>query len=258
MKLRNIGLYRVLALILTLSIGLMLPVSAYCQVESPPPPKEPSSDLRMPEAVKHQDKKGNASVPEDSKLAFALDLSGIIKTGDWHIEGKVSSTENSAISFVTDKDETGHFVYRLPKDFRLTIEEKDWISIDRTMAGYGASLGYKLSVSGKDSLELASGKLYGNNPQQVKLSKDIILKQDTAFGKVVSESKYETIYHVPVAIMYDRKILQLDPNKTIGVEIHGIKYNLLITRSFLGIPSKGYEGVVEGSGYSLEYILVSE
>lgn len=119
-------------------------------------------------------------------------------------------------------------------------------------------MGYDLVVANPERLVIASGRLLGDSAQKIKILDGLALEQGRELGQVLIESKYETIYQVPVTVITDDKKMQLAPREALTVTVQDKAYQVMIHQSSKVVPSKEYEGVVEGSGYVLEYIAVTK
>ena len=239
----------------TLVLVVFWTVSVLAQ-ETPPAPKEPVSDLKMPKPVMFQELKGKANLPKQLKMGFGLDLAGKILSGNWDVKGKITAVDNEKVVFTTEKGETGNLVFRLPKGVRLSLAADELVSIKRTMRGYRAALGYKLVVANMEMLAITSGRLFGDSPQKVKIWDGLILEQGQKLGQTLSESKYETTYQAPVYLITDGRRIQLALGEAHEVTVQRKTYKVMIHKSSKIVPTKEYENVAEGSGYVLEYVAV--
>ena len=222
----------------------------------PPAPKEPVSDLKMPEPVLFQEIKGKATLPAQLKLGFNLDLAERIKTGNWDVNGKVAAVDSEKVVFVTERGEAGNLVFRLPEGLRLLIRTGEPVSIKRTMRGFQAALGHELVITSARRLVVSSGRLFGDSPLKVKVWDGLTILQERELDKPLSESKYETTYQVSVTLLADGGRIQLALGTPSMVTVDGKAYTVMIKNSSKLIPNKEYEGLVEGSGYSIEYVAV--
>ena len=242
------------------TLGLVVLCSA-CTLaqEKPPAPKKPVTNLKMPAPVIVEAQKGEATLSQHVKLGFALDLADKILGGNWDVKGKVATLEAEKVSFITDQGENGNLVFSLPGKLTLSIAAGEPLSIKRTSRGYGAVLGYELVMTSSEKVVIAAGLLFGEMPQQVKIIEDdFALEQSQKLGQALSESKYETTYHIPVTLITDGRNIQLPLGEAQEVTIQGKKYEVVIQQSSKVVPTKEYEGVAEGSGYALEYVVISK
>lgn len=228
------------------------------QEKNPPAPKKPVSELKMPEPIRSQEIKGLASIPEGIKIGYALDLSNMILMGNWNIQGKVAAINHEKISFVTEKDEKGNFVYRLPEKFELSINSGESIDINRLLIGFEASLGFQLLIQSKNNIILGAGRINDKSPQIIKVTNGITLQQSKEQGKVLSESDFETIYDVPITLITDGRSTELKQGKAQDIKLGEKTLRILVYQSQEIIPSEKYEGVSEGSGYILEYVVITK
>jgi len=240
-------------------ISLMLVIFSTTLVlaqEKPPAPKEPVSNLQMPQSVKVSDLKGRAVLPEQTRLGFGLDLDDKILGGNWDVKGRVTSVEPGKLAFTTGQGETGNLVYRLPEGVPLSLSADEPVSINRTTIGYKAAMGYNLVVGSTDRLVINSGLLIGELPQKVQIGDGFTLEQDKQSGRVLIKGKYETIYQVAVNLVTDDGKIQLTTDEMHEVTVRGKTYNVMIYQSSRVVPTKEYQGLAESSGYALEYMLV--
>lgn len=251
---------RILGLLLVLIACLtFLPSCASNETpeQTPPKPKEPATILSMPAAIEPEVVRGKASLPEELVLGFALDVGDTVLAGDWDVVASVIGLENRTVIFKTEKGEIGHLVYRIPKGMQFPLlEPKQPISIKRNLRGYEASLGYQLQVTSEDALMLSSGRIFGGKPQEAAISQRLLLQQIPDKATVLSESKYETIYQVPVYLIVDKKPVELKLGELTEFMLDGKIFLIMVTESSNVIPNEEYKGVVEGKGYALEYVLV--
>lgn len=250
---------RILGLLLLLVCLTFLPSCASDETpeETPPKPKEPATTLSMPATIESKVIRGKASLPEELVLGFALDVGDIVLAGDWNVVASVTGLENRTVIFRTEKGEIGHLVYRVPKGMRFPLLKPEQpISIRRNMRGYEASLGYQLHVTSEDDLMLSSGQIFGEKPQEATISQRLFLQQIPDKATVLSESKYETIYQVPVYLIVDKKPVELKLGELTEFMLDGKIFLIMVTESNNVIPNEEHKGVVEGKGYALEYVLV--
>ncbi len=251
---------RILGLLLVLTACLtFLPscASNETQEQTPPKPKEPVTTLKMPAPIEPKVIKGEATLPEELVLGFALDVGGTVLAGDWNVVATVIGFENRTVIFKTEKGEIGHLVYRIPKGVQFPLlKPKQPVSIRRNMRGYEASLGYQLHVTSEDYLMLSSGRIFGGEPQEAAISQRLLLQQIPDKQTVLSENKYETIYQVPVYLIVDKKPVELKLGELTEFMLDRKVFLIMVTESSNAIPNEEYKGVVEGKGYALEYVLV--
>jgi hypothetical protein len=232
------------------------PPPTQAQEQSPPTPQEPVTNLQMPMPVTTEAIKGRATLPEALPLGFAVDVADIVLGGDWDIRGTVLAFEDRIVSFRTDKGEIGHLVFRLPEGIRFPpLRPEQPISIQRKLRGYGPSLGYELQVTSTERLVLASGSIAGGEPQTVNLGSRVSLQQGSERTAVLSESKYETTYQVPVVLNLDGIPRELPIGRSIEFSADGAGYLLMVTQSNEVRPTKEQEGSDVSTGYNLQYVL---
>jgi hypothetical protein len=224
------------------------------QEKTPPKPQEPSSTLALPNRVEAEEAKGQAAVPENVTMGFALDLNERVARGNFDVQATVMSVDERAIGFRTDKGETGRLVYRLPQGLRLNVRPGQAVSIKREVIGFDVSQGFRLTLASEGNTLLASGRLLGANPLEVEVSKDSVLRQNPERKTQVSESKYETTYNVPVMLVSGGQSGEAPAvGKLTEMKLEGRGFSILVRESSFIVPGKGMEGVLEGGGYVLEY-----
>ncbi len=257
MKINNktLAYQRVVGFLLTVAYLHFFSTAVFAQEKTPPKPKEPSTILRMPNRVTVQEVKGRATLPEQLSHGFALDVAEKVLAGNWDVAGKVIALENGTVAFRTEKEETGHFVFRLPKGMKFIPKPNQQISIKRAVEGYAGNLGHKTHLTSENDLILASGRLYGDRPREVSILQKLSLRQISDRPQVASETKYETTYKVPVVLTSDGATVRLSIGEPAEFTIKGRKFLALVTESSETIPAKEYEGVAEGRGYTLEYVI---
>ena len=84
------------------------------------------------------------------------------------------------------------------------------------------------------------------------------LEQSQETGQALSESKYETTYQIAVTLIADGRNIPISVGEVHEVTSQGEPYNVIIQQSIKVVPAKEYEGVAEGSGYALEYVVISK
>jgi hypothetical protein len=72
---------------------------------------------------------------------------------------------------------------------------------------------------------------------------------------VASKTKYETTYKVPVVLTTDEATVRLSVGEPGEFTFKGKKFLALVTESIETTPAKEFEGVAEGKGFSLEYVI---
>lgn len=241
--------------LLTVACLSFFTVKVLAQEKTPPKPKEPSTILQMPKPVTVKEITGRATLPEKLTHGFAIDVADKVLTGNWDVKGRVIALEDGGIIFKTEKEETGHFVYRLPKGMKFVSNREQQIFIKRILEGYAASLGHIMYVTSENDLIIASGRIFGDKPREVRITKDLLLQQSPDQTIVISKSRYETIHKVPVALISDDKSIKVSIGEPAEFAIKGKSYLILVTESSETIPTKEYERIAEGKGYSLEYVI---
>ena len=111
--------------ILVINLCVILLISSLAvqaQEMKPPKPKDASTDLVIPGPLEVQEIQGNATLPGDLVLGFALDLNGELMMGNWDLKGKVATHGDRLISFNTDQGQAGNLAYRLPKGFNIEVK----------------------------------------------------------------------------------------------------------------------------------------
>jgi len=225
------------------------------QANVPPTPEVASSELKLPDAIKAGDVKGQATLPDQLRLGFALDIAGIIPSGDWDIQATVTSIENRVLAFRTEQGETGRLVYRLPKEMQLPIKLGQPISIKNKIIAFEVSQGYALLLTSEDNSVLASDHLLGQQPLEAKPLEGLSLRQLGEQKTVLNQSKFDTIYQVPVSLSAGGQPINIPMGKSTEVKLNGKSFLLMVTESTESIPTKEYAGVAEGRGYILEYVI---
>lgn len=258
MKTTHLKFTKPLVQILILTFILHGSISIFGQEMKPPAPKEPSSNLQLPEPVVFQEIKGSASLPEELILGFALDLGGVILPGNWDVQGKVVSSDNRVITFSTEQGQTGHLVYRLPKGFQLLLADDDVVKLKRNMNGYQTSLGNKFTLLSSDSLEIASGVLPGEFPHKVMIQDGLTLQQEKEVGSLLSESKFELTYMVPVYALTEDGKIKLTLFEPEVIKLDNTRYRIMILQSSKIVSQDKFEETSEGNGYILEYVVAVE
>ncbi|UCF78045.1 MAG: hypothetical protein JSW03_07980 [Candidatus Eiseniibacteriota bacterium] len=258
---RAVG-FLVLAATLLL-LGLVLTTS--CQrkrqptaEKEPPVPATASSELQMPDAVRSGHLEGEASVPDEIPLAFAADLAGKLLTGDWNVRGEVSAVEDGKVTFLSDHQQTGHLVYRLPAGLRILLAPNRPFSLRRDAEFYAAGLSYDLVALSAGDLIVTSGRLFGPVPQRSRIWKELSIRQANQREAIIGESKYGTTYSVPVLVVVEGQTTSVEVGIVEQIRLGAETYSLLVLRSCEGVPSEEYGGVFEDAGFGLEYVVVPE
>jgi hypothetical protein len=229
--------------------------SSSSQANMPPIPKEPAATLQMPPSVRAEEKRGQATLPEELKLGFAIDLADRVVSADLDIQATIKNIENRTVVFQTDKGETGHLVYRLPPEIPLSLKVGQPINIKRKFRGFEMSAGYELAITSEGNPLLASGRVSGDKPLEIRIGKDLVLRQVEEQRLVGSQSKYETTYQIPVVLNANNAMTAASIGKPAELGVEGKSFIALIMESARIVPTKEYEGVAEGRGYTLEYVV---
>ncbi len=230
---------------------------AYAQQRTPVKPLEPATILKMPKAVEQKEITGKAALPEEMKLGFAMDVDEKVLMGNWNVKATVTVLTEKALTFKTEKGESGQLIYRLPERRQLPLlRQGQPISIKRTSKGIASSLGYELNLSSQNDLILSSGRIFGETPLEEQISPKLSLRQIPERGALLSESKYEKTYQIPIRLTLNDKSMNLPIEKLTEFTFEDKIFQVIVTESSEVIPNKGYEGIVEGKGFTLEYVLV--
>lgn len=244
-------------------IGLLLLVLSFCAVASaatktPPIPKEPISDLKMPAPLVDQVVEGKASLSPTTRLGFALDLDREVLVGDWKVEGRVTAVDAQKMTFTTADGKEANLVFRWPKEFEMPLGANELVTVHRTAQPYQGAMEDKVSIERDGGLAVNYGRVFGAEPKQILLSEDVKIEQTKDFGSILSDSKYETTRQIPVVFIAEGRSVLLEPGKTQQIRVAGAKFKVLISKSIHVAPTPAFEGVAEGSGYVLEYVLTLE
>lgn len=239
-----------------LVISLIICNTLLAQDKRPPIPKEPVTDLKMPEPVIFQEMKGQATIPKQVKLGFGLDIGNKVLVGNWDVKGRVNTVDAQKVSFITEEGDKGNLVFRLPKGLQLQLTADEPVTIKRISRGYKAALGYQLSVESKKRLVINSGRLFGDTPKRVRFPEGMTVVQSDEPGHILSRSKFETIYQIPVILITDTQKMPLTISITNRIKAGEKTYQVMISCSINVVPTKEYEGVAESSGYVLEYVVI--
>lgn len=223
---------------------------------TPPVPEKPSSTLQYPEPVIDDKITGRAVIPAAISQGFAVDLAGKVLTGNWDIKGRVLAIEKGEILLKTEKQETGRFVYRLPKSARLPVKVDQQISILKTLKGFEGTLGYIVRVDLNNSIALASGRIFGNKPIEVKILEELSLKQVSGKEEIISNSKFEKMSKIPVLLQIKKEEKLFTIGEPYEFDINDKKFVVIVNESSNVIPTKEYEAISEGKGYTLEYAII--
>lgn len=246
--------YGIIGLLLAFAQPVFLPVIS-AQDKTPPKPKEPSSTLHMPNPVTVKPLQGSATLPEGVQHGYAVDVADRILTGNVDIKGRVTALESGRLVFATDKQQTGHLVYRLPRGMTLKLKTNDDFSLTRTMTGRGASLGYGLLLTGGKDLTLASGRVNGDIPNNITIVAGLTLRQAQDRSKKAAEGRYETTYNAPVTLVSDGQAKRLTTGEPTEFAFKGKTYLVMIRESSEIVPTKEKEASSEGQGFTLEYAI---
>jgi hypothetical protein len=228
------------------------------QEKTPPAPKVPSSTLKLPKPVKAGEIRGRASLPENAKTGFALDLAGKVVPGNWDVKGKVSSVEAERIMFVSERGDSGSLVFRMPKGMKLSIAQNDPVRIRRTMKGTEGNLGHEVLLESGAKMVAAAGRLYGSGPLTATIASGVSVEQGKGQYKLLAASEYDTTYQVPLTLKAGGKTTILEPTGSKEATIGGRGQMVNVVESIRVVPSKKHESTSEGAGYTLEYVIASK
>ena len=246
--------YGIIGLLLAFAQPVFLPVIS-AQDKTPPKPKEPSSTLHMPNPVTVKPLQGSATLPEGVQHGYAVDIADRILTGNVDVKGRVTALEAGRLVFTTEKQETGHLAYRLPRGMALKLKHNDQFSLTRTMVGRGVTLGYTLLITGGKDLMVASGRAFGDTPNNLTILPGLVLRQVQDRTKVSAQGRYETTYATPATLTSDGQTKRLTTGEPAEFTSKGKTYLLMIRESSETVPAREKEGVSEGQGFTLEYAI---
>ncbi len=239
-------------------IGLLLltaiafPVSTVA-LEPPPPPKQDSSELRLPDPVPYERIRAEASLPQTIPLGFAIDLDGMLVSGHWDISGEVVGLDREArkITFITNQGDTGHLVYRLPSDLTVPLAINDPVVIKRKVQDYGIGTGYEMQITGADGWILAAGRVFGGSPRGIVLRNGVnIIQQEVS----AENDKEKFVYDVPITFSAGVRNDRLPENKIKKLNLLNTTYTIFVFESKY-IASQDLNN---SWGYMLEYAVTSE
>jgi hypothetical protein len=232
-------------------------LTCFAQEMKPPLPKDAMTVFQYPEPVISKELKGNASLPSQAKLNFGLDLGNLVRRGNWNVQGQITSVAENKVSFKTSSGEKGNLVFRLPDRMILPLKSGMFFKLNRKIIGIDSSLGYSLVLESQTIKMVLSGRLHSHKPLRLDFTERFRLVQKGK-GSILSDTKFEKIYKVPVSIEVGTRKIDLPLNENTNVELNGGVYNIHILQSTLTEPSKRYKGLEEGSGYYLEYVMVQD
>lgn len=241
-------------LIVVMGFNISTP-ACFAKEMKPPAPKKAMTVLQYPEPVFSKELKGNASLPNQAKLDFGLDVGNVVLRGNWNVQGQITSVAENKVSFKTRSKEKGNLVFHLPDRMVLPLKSGMPFNVNRKIIGIGASLGYSLVLESQTKEMVLSGRLHHPKPLRLDFTERFKLVQKEK-GSILSDTKFEKIYQVPVYMEVGTRKIDLPLNETTDVELNGGRYNIHILQSTLTEPSKAYNGLEEGSGYYLEYVMV--
>lgn len=231
------------------------PDDAPFRANAPPTPQVPSSELKLPDQVKSEEIKGQATLPADLPLGFALDVAGKIAGDDWDVQGTVTSIENRVVVLRTEKGETARLVYRLPKEVPLPIKVGQPINIKNSFAGFEGRTGSTLLITSEGKSVLAAGRVFGEKPLEAKIQDGLSLRQIGERKTVLSQNEYGTLYQVPVLAASGGQTIDVPISKLTALTLQGKSFLALVTESTENSHTKEQEGTAEGRGYMLEYVI---
>ncbi|UCF78047.1 MAG: hypothetical protein JSW03_07990 [Candidatus Eiseniibacteriota bacterium] len=252
-------LLRVLGLLLVLAVSLSCAGQRKPVAEREPPvSEEVSSELLMPPAVSETEIRGEAALPEEVRLGFAVDLDGKLLVEDWEARGHVRAFERGKVTFESDARQTGHFVYHLPAGLEISLNPGQPFSLKRTIQLCGRGLAYDLVASDSGHPLMEAGRLFGPDPLDKRTSTGLSIQQVRDRGPVALDSKYCKVYQISVTVTADGRTTTVPLRSPVRVRTRGGLYSLLVWRSNETVPTQDYVGVAEGTGYDLEYVVVPE
>jgi hypothetical protein len=230
-------------------------IDAPMRANAPPTPQVPSSELKMPEPVKSEEIKGQATLPEELPLGFALDVAGKIAGDDWDLQGTVTSIENRIVILRTEKGESARLVYRLPKEVQLPLKVGQPVSIKKSFVGFEGRTGSALLIISEGKSVLAAGRVFGEQPLEAKIPEGLSLRQIGERKTVLNQNQYDTLYQVPVSAASGGRTIDVPMGKPTALTLQGKSFLALVTESTESSHTREQERTAEGRGYMLEYVI---
>jgi hypothetical protein len=250
--------------------------TASAQKEPEPVPKDQSGELRQPKPLIPRPIDSAATLPPGNKMAFALDVGSKAQTGNWDVNGKVIENAGGRLTIKANTGDEWHLLYRLPQGQELNVTPGQSVTIKRVQNIIGSRLAYDLHISSGDDLILAASRQYRTTaPKDAegasRLSaaegmapaplRSIAFWGDAERREALKPTKFTTVYKVPIKVQSllpgqaNSGVKSLAHGESASLDVDNKSFTIAVTESREVVPKPEFKGVVEGSGYTLEYVI---
>jgi hypothetical protein len=209
-------------------------------------------------------------------MGFALDVAGRAQTGNWDVTGKVIENVGGRLTLKTDSGEEWHLVYRLPEGQVLDVKPGQSVTIKRVQSIIGSRLAYDLHISSGNDLVLAASRqfrttapkdaagasrLFPAEGMATAPLRSIAFWGDADRKEPMKATKYTTVYKVPINVQSllpgqaNSGVKSLVSGERASLSVDNKPFSITVTESREVVPKPEFKGVLEGSGYTLEYVV---
>lgn len=173
------------------------------------------------------------------------------------LTGTVSELTKTRLSFKTAEGKSIMMDYTLPGNQALLLSPNESVSMIKKENVKDASYNKFLVLEGSKGIIISSTSQINNAPVRLELNRGLEIRQgDYDAKKIVSDTKYDTQFSVPVSLMLNGKLIALDPATPLIFTYNAAKYKLSVFQSRYIVPKKDFQSVSEGQGYLLNYLLL--
>lgn len=220
-----------------------------------PEVKQPTVELKMPEAMHMQDTLAPMS-KDTSAFVYRISINNKKTVDKLSVSGIVERVEKGNVVVKTEEGEL-QLQYFIPKNETLVIEKGAQIKITKVEEIKDASFNKLLHVEDSKGVLVSSGMITDNSPIQIIISKNISLQQ-TAYNEKMtfSDSDYDTHFSAPLYVVINGQKKTVEQKKELIFESNKQKYKLMVQLSSFSIPKPNYASISEGQGYFLSYNLL--
>jgi hypothetical protein len=173
------------------------------------------------------------------------------------LSGTVSELTKTRLAFKTSEGKSILMDYTLPGNQALLLSSNESVSMVKKENVKDASYNKFLILKGNKGIIISSTSQINGSPIQLQLNSGLEIRQGNYDAKkIVSDTKYDTQFSVPVSLLLNGKQIPLDPANPLVFTYNAAKYKLSVFQSRYIVPKKDFQSVSEGQGYFLNYLLL--
>ncbi len=219
-----------------------------------PETKQPTLELKLPDAVHEQDTLAPLS-KDTSAFVYSISMNNKKTPDKISVNGIVEKAEKGKLVVKTGEGEL-QLQYFIPKNESLLVEKGSTVQITRMQEIKDASFNNLLHVEDSKGVLVSSGTITSDSVIQIFISKSLSLQQ-TAYNEkiILSNSEYDTHYSAPLNVVINGQKKAVNQKEDLIFEISKHSYKLMVALSSFSIPKPKYASSSEGHGYFLKYNL---